>query len=140
MADPCHQRRRQQEHLRNALAAKHLHHIGTAKRLLQNHLSPTEKGEGEKREAALVKQRAEEQQRIVASVGVIAVLEGEYLRHESLIAVAHRFGSARRTAREQHKRALIPGRLVNARSVAESQDRGVVPEHAPFRKGNHRPR
>ena len=34
IADPRHQGRRQQEHLRNALAAKHLHHVGTAERFL----------------------------------------------------------------------------------------------------------
>lgn len=87
-----------------------------------------------------MKQRAEEQQRVVASVGVITVLESEYLRHESLIAVGHRFGGARRTAREQYESALIFRRLVNARSIAESQDRSVVPEHTALRKEDHRPR
>lgn len=42
--------------------------------------------------------------------------------------------------REQYESALIFRRLVNARSIAESQDRSVVPEHTALRKEDHRPR
>lgn len=87
-----------------------------------------------------MKQRAEEQQRVVASVGVITVLESEYLRHESLIAVGHRFGGAVEPPVNSTRAHSFSGDSSMRGASPSRQDRSVVPEHTALRKEDHRPR